>query len=316
MKIVAHDKTSVTVGGFGSLDIVGWHGETMIATDPVLGPTAALDLGRKPSIRLLAREFMRTCATARDGRVVAVLGLQKKARYVRVFSKSLATNDAIDLQPTKNVEFACAGFIADRVIALPGDLGVHRRYHERRHAQQPHLQDGKRLVPLDGGTGGDAHDLTGVIASGERDFIVWGGRVFALRDGALVRAVPFDLARNFNNFGLSCVAADSGFFTISSQRLVHVIPGARAAKPHLPRSYFRIVRPGPAGKLLLEAAHDTAEKSALWLYDPSRRVATPIPTPIGTYAYTAFYCRARKAIGALASTNDGTVGRRFIFAAI
>lgn len=317
LSIVAHDATSITVGGFASVEIVGWHFDALILTCPILERSGVLHLGDPPTIRPLAAEFTQACATARDGRFVALLGLKKKDRYVRLFPPTLEPRKAVDVPVKRLVEFASAGFTADGLIALPGAMGTHRRAFVK-SPQQPYVMDDDQLVPIKGvgldGAGG-SEDLSGVVACGDgRDLVVWCGRVFERRAEVLVRVLGFDLERNYNNFGLTvATTAGPGFFTISGQRLVEVIPGDAEPRVHLPKDHFRIVRPGPDGLLLLEAAHDTAKKSALWLYDPKRKAARALAVPGGTYPMTAFYAAARRAIGLLASENDGTAGQRIVF---
>ena len=125
----------------------------------------------------------------------------------------------------------------------------------------------------------DVWSLTGVIACGDRDLLVWAGRLFERVGDGVARVVAPDLADNHGNSGLTAVATATSFFTISGQRLVEVTPGVATARAHLPAEYFASVRPGPDGTLLLWGAHETAARAPLWLYDPRRGRMVPLPMP-------------------------------------
>ncbi|MCE9575051.1 MAG: hypothetical protein K8W52_18010 [Deltaproteobacteria bacterium] len=315
LRVVAHDPTGLTVGGFAALAIAGRHGDALILTCPILECAAVLDLADPPRLRPLAAEFVQACGTARDGRLAALLGLRKKPRYARVFPPSLDPRAAVDHPMKKLVEFAGIGFTGDRIVAIPGHLGTHRRY-DHMHAQVPYLQVGAALVPaagLDRDATSDAWSLTGVMACGERDLIVWAGRLFERDGDTLVRVTAPDLADNHNNSGLSAVPTATGFFTISGQRLVEITPGSTAPCAHLPDDHFAFVRPGPGATLLLWGAHETAARAPMWLYDPATCKAVPVALPPDTYPMAAFYSSARDAFGALASASAGTDGHRIAF---
>jgi hypothetical protein len=314
-KLVRHDAKTVVVGGFASLEIVRWEDPVGILSCSVLGVTGVLELGKKPTVRPLVADWAQSASRGRDGRWVIVLGLQKKQRFVGIFPANLDPKKAKYLDFGRKVlEFATAGFTGDRVIALPGALGIHRRYSYNFVCPQlPYVEDGAKLVPVDGvepGDEGGADDLHGVVAcAGGRDLVVWGGRIFELRDDKLQRATGFDLERNFNNFGLTTAPSRTGFFTISGGRLVEVVPGASAARVVIDDKWFRIVRPGPAGTLILEAGHDTAKESALWSYDPKRDAIAKVSSPPGVYSMTVFYSAARKALLMQEAQGGGTAGQ-------
>lgn len=351
VRVVAHDATGITVGGFAALAIAGRHGDALILTCPILECAAVLDLADPPVLRPLAAEYVQACGTARDGRLAALLGLRKKPRHARVFPASLDPRAAVDHPMKKLVEFAAIGFTGDQLVAIPGHLGTHRRY-DHVHAQVPYLQVGAALVPaadLDRDATSDAWSLTGVIACGarseagpgpdeiglrgraradrsnanleanpprscgDRDLIVWAGRLFERQGDTLARVTAPDLADNHNNSGLSAVPTATGFFTISGQRLVEITPGSATPRVHLPDDHFAFVRPGPGASLLLWGAHETAARAPMWLYDPARGVAVPIAMPPGTYPMAAFYSSSRDAFGALATTSAGTDGHRIAF---
>jgi hypothetical protein len=134
--------------------------------------------------------------------------------------------------------------------------------------------------------------------------------MFELRGDRFERFAAFDLEPSFGNFSLSTATnGTAGFWTILDWRLVEVLPGAKRPRVALPKHQFQVVRPGPDGALILEAVYDTAERAALWRFDPATRKAQPLAIPEGVDSRTAFYVAARRALAMFTEANDGMAGQ-------
>ncbi len=314
IRLVRFDDTAVVVGGFAHLRLIAWDDPIGVLACSVLHTTGVLELGAgTPVVRPLLEEWTQACGRARDLRWAMLHGLWKKTRPIRVYSASLDPVTAIELQPARKAEFAGIGFVGARVIAIPGYLGPDRRSLYP-GARQPFLQDEKKLVPAPGlapGDEGGASQLTGVVACSDgRDVVVWGGRMFELAGERFVRTHDFDLEIT-HSAGLTAVThGTNGFFTISNGRLVEILPGANKPKMVLPKETFLSVHPGPGATMFLVATYRTAEKSALWVYDPDTSKARPVVPPKDVVRSTPlFYVSARNALARLAGNNDGTAGQ-------
>ncbi len=314
IRLVRLDDREVVVGGFASLDLVAWSDPVGVLACSVLHRTGVLELGAgTPVVRPLVEEWTQACGRARDGRWAMLHGLMKKTRPIRVYSASIDRDAALDLVPTRKAEFAAIGFVGARVVAIPGYLGTHRRSLYPR-AQQPFLQEGTKLVPAPGlapGDEGDAPQLTSVITCADgRDVLVWGGRMFELVLDRFTRTHGFDLQTTHSNVGLTAVTAGStGFFTISDGRLVEILPGASKPRSILPKETFLSVRPGPGATMVLVASYASAQKSALWAYDPVTDNAMPVGSPKGVHPTPVFYAASRGALAMFATADSGTAGQ-------
>lgn len=316
-RLVRHDRQTVVLGGFASPHLIAWSDPVGVVACSVLQVTGVLTIGaRVPTVRPLLADWTQACGRARDGRWAMLHGLRSKTRIVRVYRANLGASMDLQVAKKRRIEFASVGFVGERVIAIPGDLGTHRRAFVV-NAPTPYLQDGPALVPAPGlepGAGGSADRLHGVVACGDgRDVVVWGGRMFELRGDRFERFAGFDLEPEHNSASLTTAASGTaGFWTIMGWQLVEVLPGAKQPRVALPEHQFRVVRPGPSGSLILEAVYATRERAALWLFDPATRKARPLGTPEGVDSRTAFYVAARRALALFADKDEGTAGKPIV----
>lgn len=291
---------AVTMTGFGHAELHAAGDDALVVTCPVLQVTGLLALAGTPRLLPIAAEFAQHAARGRDGRLAVFLGLWQKTRFARVYADA-ALEAPRDLAPKQAREFAAVGFVGDRLVAIPGYLGHHRRSSVM-FAAQPHVERAGALVPVTNPRedGGPTTTLSGVIACRDgRDVVVWGGRLFVLEGDTLVRAARFDL-ETFDNRPLTWAPrAGGGFYVVLRRALVEVTLDAAAPRVVLADREYGWVRPGPDdGTLLL------GDGAAAYRYDVARGRATPLALGPGE----AFYVPARRAFAILGDTAGAAAG--------
>jgi hypothetical protein len=177
-------------------------------------------------------------------------------RAQTVYTQSTPVKKRTELKLTKQTEgYRAIGTIEDRVILVPGFLGVDNKSSPLACAKAPMAFDGSQWRVL-GGTAGDDSTRANVVGS----FVIWGGRVFRFTDGTLVATDAGDLPRG----DAEVVAIDDGFVTAGGGKLIVV---TRHGKQREDRS---------VGKLAIESVLRFEDK--LLLYDGARYHAYDLET--------------------------------------